>query len=249
MPLMSLLRTLVRCRSAASALVERWRSSSSCSRRCIAAGVVGLRVVVAEEVEQPVHDEQRELVVERRAVLGGLAARRPPGRPRRRRAPSAARRPRPASPGRARLRRGGARRAGRRRSGTRARRSGRAVEEAAVEVGDRLLVDEQQRHLGVGGHALVVEHRAGEPRPAREVDLDRRPARRSRRGSLVGARPSGSGPRLVALVRVDDVLHDAVAHDVVRVELDEREVVDAVEDAADREQARSDRVPRAGRSG
>ena len=44
---------------------------------------------------------------------------------------------------------------------------------------------------------------------------------------------------LVALVRVDDVLHDPVAHDVVRVELDEREVVDAVEDAAHREQARA----------
>ena len=40
-----------------------------------------------------------------------------------------------------------------------------------------------------------------------------------------------------------------VAHDVVRVELDEREVVDAVEDVAHREQPASGRAPRAGRSG
>ena len=43
----------------------------------------------------------------------------------------------------------------------------------------------------------------------------------------------------VLLVGVHDVLDDLVAHDVVRVELDEREVVDTVEDAADRQQARA----------
>ena len=37
-------------------------------------GLVRLRVVVVEEMEEPVHDEQRELGVERDRALGGLTA-------------------------------------------------------------------------------------------------------------------------------------------------------------------------------
>ena len=47
-----------------------------------------------------------------------------------------------------------------------------AAEEFHVEVGDRGLVDEDQRHLGVVGRVLVVEHQTHEPQPAFEVDLD-----------------------------------------------------------------------------
>ena len=38
-------------------------------------GLLGLRVVVAQQVEQAVHDEQPELVVERPVVIGRLPAR------------------------------------------------------------------------------------------------------------------------------------------------------------------------------
>ena len=46
------------------------------------------------------------------------------------------------------------------------------------------------------------------------------------------------------LVGVDDVGDDAVAHDVVGVELDEHEIGDAVEDVSHREQARAAATPR-----
>ena len=116
-----------------------------------------------------------------------------------------------------------------------------AAEEAAVEVGDRLLVDEDQRHLGVGRRALLRQHHAGEAEPARQVDLE---------GRLLVGREDGHQRSVVRpLVRVHDVLDDLVADDVVGVELDEREVGDAVEDRRAPRAARCGRDPRAGRSG
>ena len=90
--------------------------------------LVLLGVVVAEHVEHAVDDEQGELVVDRPGVVGRLAARRPSGRARRRRAGSACHRGRA---GRGRDRGSatgttGRRRPARRRSGTRGRRSARS---------------------------------------------------------------------------------------------------------------------------
>ncbi len=104
----------------------RNRSSSSRSRRCIRCGVLGLGVVVLEQVQDAVDDEERDLVLERAAEGRRLSAARPPGTPARRRGSSAARRPRRACRGPVRPRRaGGPAAAARRRAGTRARRSAR----------------------------------------------------------------------------------------------------------------------------
>jgi hypothetical protein len=48
------------------------------------------------------------------------------------------------------------------------------VEEPAVQVGDRHLVDEDQRHFGIRRDPFVVEDGAREPQPAMEVDGHRR---------------------------------------------------------------------------
>ena len=99
--------------------------SSSCSRRCIRRVVVGLGVVVAEQVQRAVHDEQRELVVEVDAPLLGLRRGHRPGTPPRRRSRSVDRRLGRRSRDRDRPRRAGGRGRPPRRAGTRARRSGR----------------------------------------------------------------------------------------------------------------------------
>ena len=76
-----------------------------------------------------------------------------------------------------------ARRRARRRSGTRARRSGPSPpEEPLVEVGDRLLVDEQQGQLGVA---------AGRPAPRRA----RAAARRTQRSTSTATSACSSAPK------------------------------------------------------
>ena len=104
------------------------------------------------------------------------AGARPPGRRRRRRARSAGRPARSTIPARARPRRAGGP------AGT----WSSSIGNASTSVGpssprNRPLrsaidgfVDEQQRHLGVGRHPLVVEHEPREPRPALEVDRHHR---------------------------------------------------------------------------
>ena len=98
--------------------------------------------------------------------------------------------------------------------------------------------------------AFLVEHELREPDPPRHVDRDL--------ALLVGAEHGrdvdghvrlltvfvSRSRQLVAAVRVDDVLHDAVAHDVARAELDEHEAVDAVEHVAHLQQPRA--VPAVG---
>ena len=88
--------------------------------------------------------------------------------------------------------------------------------------------------MHVGRDALGVEHEPRETRPAQEIDGDLR--------LLVGDEHGGVGVahevfahvplglrRLVALVRVDDVLDDPVTHDVAAAELDEHEALDVFE--------------------
>ena len=69
------------CRKPAGAGPRQWWASSSASSRArIAIALVGLGVVVPEHVQDAVHDQQGQLVVERAGVLGRLPLRRPPGR-------------------------------------------------------------------------------------------------------------------------------------------------------------------------
>ena len=134
-----------------------------------------LGVVVAEDVEDAVHDEQRELVVERAGVLGRLA------RGHRRAHHDVAEQQRLVA------------RVGRRAVGAavarRRRRHhvdvdgvdregehvGRAVvaEELLVEGGDVVLLDEQQAQLDVAPHALGGQHRLAELAPPGDVDRHR----------------------------------------------------------------------------
>ena len=122
----------------------------------------------------------------------------------------------------------------RRRSGTTSTSVGPVVaHEPLVQLGDRRLVDEQQRQLGVAPHALGER---APPRPARAQRAtstgDARPARRRTNTSSSPSPPTGAGSsevgrvahaarlaarlaRLVGpLVGGDDVGDDRVAHDV-----------------------------------
>ena len=82
-----------------------------------------------------------------------------------------------------------------------------------------------------------------------------RRARRSQRGRSTSRVDCSSDAKTAIssvvrpLVRVHDVLDDLVTHDVVAVELHEREVGNVDQDLAHREQARCDLAPRGGRSG
>ena len=88
--------------------------------------LLGLGMVVVQQVQDPVDDQQREFVVGRQPPLARLAVRHRRGTPPRHRAASADPRDRSARRGRGRPGRAGAHRAARRRpSGTRGRRSGR----------------------------------------------------------------------------------------------------------------------------
>ena len=133
-------------------------------------------VVVVEQVQDAVHDEQRDLVVGGPAVLGRLR-----GRDLRADDDVAdeARRlaaPRPGAPG-PRPPWSGWRPAEDDVVVHREREDvGRAgpAQEPLVQVGDRLQVHEDQRELGHAGHPLLGEHDPGQPDPAHHVDLDDR---------------------------------------------------------------------------
>ena len=126
----------------------------------------------------PCTTQQRELVVERAGVLGRVARRRPPGRST----------TSPSSSGMSSGSGGGAVRArASARPGDRRRPASSSIgnastsvgpvvaQEPLVQLGDRRLVDEQHRQLGVAAHALGVEHALGQ----RAASGRRRPGRSS----------------------------------------------------------------------
>src|SRR6266540_424895 len=140
-------------------------------------------------------------------------------------------------------------------STTRARRTQRRTSTSTSDCSSApktVLIAGALRQRGPGGSTLrrrtVLPAR---PRPGSKTRAERakrareagaRPEKRSRSG-VVGRRAprarspdSPSSSALVAFVGVDDVLHDLVADDVARAELDEREARQALEDVADHEQ-------------
>ncbi len=131
-----------------------------------------LVVVHAEQMEDPVDDQQRHLVVEGDPVLGGV-----PGGHRRadhhvaeqegRRVSVLVVRP---GPGAALVGRAASPAGARPRWGRPGRRSAPASRGTAVQRGDGVLVDEEQGHLGVASGTLGLEHRSGESRPSLDGD-------------------------------------------------------------------------------
>ena len=254
-----------RCRSRLSAALGVGCLGSTLPEAAPAARVLGvassaasslLGVVVVEQVQHAVHDEQRELVVERcrRAPAPGAAA--TVGHTTT--SPSSDRRlarARPATRARARPRRAGGRRAARSSSiGNASTSVGPvAAEEALVQLGDR----RPRRRRS------ATSRRRAATRSSSSTSCASRTHRRTSTATVATARRRRTPDRAVGhrqrqpsvgavssrSYAFDDVLHDAVAHDVAATELDERETVDAVEDVAHRRAARSGRGPRAGRSG
>ena len=237
-----------RARGTARAALVRGVASPSAS--------LGLGVVVVQQVQHPVHDEQRELVVERTPALaspGGCAtvghtttSPSSVGG-----SPGSVGAPGPRPPWSGWRPPGGSVVVHREREHV-----GRAVaaEEALVQLGDRRArrrtAATSRRRSERSATRSSLEHELREPHPARRRRPRRRAARRRRTPTSVGSvTRARRASVLVPLVRVDDVLHDAVAHDVARAELDEREPVDAVEDVAHLRAGPSGRGPRAGRSG
>ena len=142
--------------------------------------LLGVGVVVAEDVEDPVHDQEGELVrkrpvVARASVLGRVAG--GDGRAdhdvaeQQRRFGGVGAVARVDGSGGARV--GEATRLDQlvlEREGQDVGRARRA-HEPVVELGDGLLVDEEHGQLGIAADALVSEHRLGELLPPRGVDL------------------------------------------------------------------------------
>ena len=130
-------------------------------------------VVVVEQVQHAVHDEQRELVVERRTVLGRLRLRH--GRThhdvadQRRRLAALAGRTRTAAAlvGLA---------AGQHEVVVHREREHvggpGSAQELLVELGDRGAIHEEERELRGAGHLLLVDHQAGQADPPHHVDGD-----------------------------------------------------------------------------
>ena len=122
-------------------------------------GLAGFRVVVAEHVQDAVHDEQRQLVIDAAAVRRAPRPRRPPGTRRRRRG----------APGR--------RRRARRRSWSTAS-SGNdstsvgpvAAHVFGVQAGDLVRIDECQCQLAA--HSFGPEHGFRQRGPTGGVDVD-----------------------------------------------------------------------------
>ena len=218
--------------------------------RRIARGLVRLGVVVAEHVEHAVHDEERELVVERAGVVGRLLA------------------------GDVRADHDVAEQhrhvACRQRSSSSSvvererQHVGRAVlaHVLGVQGGDLVAVDERQRQLAA---AALLDGARPTPagtsgrrrrRPCTRLllvgtDDHRRPIRYRRwdsearslrspatppRCALIAPSTGGLG---VALVRGDDVGDDPVAHHVGGAELDEGQPVDALQDPLEADAGRS----------
>ena len=168
------------------ALESRNRSRSSCSRRRITAVSSFVGVVVVEQVQHPVDDQQRELVVGGDAALACLALRDrrahdDVAEQRGRVARDRSARPARARPGRA----GGPRAAPRRPSGTRARRSGRP-RRGSVRSARRWSA--RRRRAATSRPSApnrswtrsCVEHQLREAHPARRRRRRRRAARRRR---------------------------------------------------------------------
>ncbi len=156
---------------------SQWSSSNNASSRArITGGLVGLRVIVTEHVEQPMHDEQRELIVDRAGVGRARWRPRPRDTPRRHR--------------------GGAVRRSDREADDRARRA-----RAARPAGSGASIGNASTSVGpVGVHELLVQLATSHRSRRKQRDLARARAHLRRRSTCLGEpaqRADRRGPRVV----------------------------------------------------